>query len=33
MLYTNSDYAKSNRVYQQLGFVANVAILELGHGQ
>ena len=33
MLYTNSDYAKSNRVYQQLGFVAKGAILELGHGQ
>ena len=33
MLYTDSDYAKSNRVYQQLGFVPRGSILELGRGQ
>lgn len=33
MLYTDSDYAKSNRVYQQLGFVPKGSILELGRSQ
>jgi predicted GNAT family acetyltransferase len=30
MLYADSDYEKSNRVYQGLGFRAVGAIVELG---